>query len=66
MADYSQEISTLEALVNSATTSVSADGLSTSFDLDAAKKRLLELRRLQGDWQLVRPRVATLNLEGCW
>jgi hypothetical protein len=64
--NYSAEIQQLEQLINSATTGVSADGLSTQFDLDHAKKRLAELRRLNGDLTLVRPRVATINLEGCW
>jgi hypothetical protein len=64
--DYSAEIQQLEQLINSASSSVSTDGLSTSFDLDHAKKRLAELRRLQGDLTLVRPKVATLNLGGAW
>jgi hypothetical protein len=64
--DYSAEILHLESLINSATQSVSADGLSTTFDLAKAQKRLAELRRLQGDLTMVRPRVATINLEGCW
>jgi hypothetical protein len=63
---YEAEILQLEQLVNSATKSVSTDGLSTTFDLDEAKKRIAELRRLQGDLTMVRPRLATLNLEGCW
>jgi hypothetical protein len=64
--DYRREIQQLEALINSASTSVSTDGLSTSFDLDKARKRLAELRRLQGDLRLVRPKVASLNLGGAW
>jgi hypothetical protein len=63
---YEAEILQLEALVNSATTSVSTDGLSTAFDLDEAKKRLAELRRLNGDTTLVRPRMARVRLGGCW
>jgi hypothetical protein len=66
MADYSAEIAQLETLLNSATKSVSADGLNTQFDLDVARTRLAELRRLQGDLRLVKPRIATLDLGGCW
>jgi hypothetical protein len=66
MPDFSAEIAQLEMLINSAATNVSADGLSTAFDLEHAKNRLAELRRLQNDLRLVRPRIATLNLEACW
>jgi hypothetical protein len=65
--DYSKEIARLEQLINSGAQSVSADGVSSSFDLDSARKRLAELRRLQGDGQeLVKRKVSTLNLGGCW
>lgn len=47
--DYSTEIARLEAIVNSGTTSVSTDGLTTMFSLEQAKQRLAELKRLQGD-----------------
>lgn len=63
---YEAEILHLENLINSATNSVSTDGLSTSFNLEEAKKRLAELRRLQGDLAMVRPKVSTLNLGGAW
>lgn len=63
---YEAEILRLETLINSATTSVSTDGLSTSFDLEEAKKRLAELRRLAGDTQMVRPRVVRVRLGGSW
>jgi hypothetical protein len=56
----------LETLINSATQSVSTDGLSTTFDLDEARKRLAELYRLQGDTTMVRPRVVRVRLGGCW
>jgi hypothetical protein len=64
--DYSAEILNLEQLVNAATASVSADGLSTSFDLDKAKKRLAELYRLQGETTMVRPRIVRVRLGGNW
>lgn len=66
MADYSKEIKQLEDLVNSASASVSADGLSASFDLDKAQKRLAELYRLQGTTNMVRPRVVRVRLGGEW
>lgn len=44
MADHSIEIAALEALLNSAASSVSVDGLSTSFNLEQARKRLQELK----------------------
>jgi len=60
---YEAEILRLETLINNATTSVSTDGLSTSFDLEQARKRLAELYRLQGD-TMVRPRVVRVRLGG--
>ena len=62
--DYSAEILQLEQLINSSTTGVSADGLSASFDLKAASKRLAELYRLQGETTMVRPRVVRVRLGG--
>jgi hypothetical protein len=66
MPDFSAEIAQLEQLINSATNSVSTDGLSTNFNLEHATKRLAELRRLQGDLSMVRPKVSTMNLGGAW
>lgn len=65
--EYQAEIARLEALLNSATKDVSADGLRTSFDLDQARKRLAELRALADPASaLVRPRVLGCNLTGAW
>jgi hypothetical protein len=58
------EINRLEELINSATQNVSTDGLSTSFNLEEARKRLAELYRLQGSTNLVRPRVVRVRLGG--
>jgi hypothetical protein len=66
MPDYSVEIQRLEDLINSATTSTSADGLSALFDLEQAKKRLAELYRLQGETQMIRPRIVRVRLGGNW
>jgi hypothetical protein len=63
---YEAEILNLETLINSATDSVSTDGLSTSFNLDEAKKRLAELYRLQGETTMVRPRAVRVRLGGAW
>lgn len=65
MADYSEEIAKLEALVNGAVRSVTVDGTSAQYDLEAARKRLAELKAAQGD-RNARPRVARLDLGGCW
>jgi hypothetical protein len=65
---YANEIATLEKLINSATRDVSTDGLRASFDLDKAKSRLAELRRLAGgdSRRLARPKISTLNISNCW
>jgi hypothetical protein len=63
---YEAEILNLENLINSATQSVSTDGLSTSFDISEARKRLAELYRLQGETTMVRPRVVRVRLGGAW
>lgn len=62
---YESEIAQLEALINSATKDVSADGIRTSFDLDKARQRLVELKKL-ADASDAKTRTSTLNLSGCW
>jgi hypothetical protein len=66
MSEHAAEILRLETLINSATNSVSTDGLSTSFDLDAARKRLAELYRLSGETQMVRPKAVRVRLGNSW
>lgn len=65
MADYSIEIAALESLLNSATRSVSVDGMSTTLDLESARRRLAELKALD-DGAIaagrVRPTNATIRL----
>jgi hypothetical protein len=65
MADYSVEIAALEAILNSATRSVSVGDLSTQIDLSAARQRLSELKA-KDDAAIaggqVRPRNATIRL----
>lgn len=65
MANYDDEIAELEKLINAAATEVQVDGTRAKYDLEAARKRLSELRTLQGSEQ-ARPRVARLNLGNCW
>lgn len=65
MPDYSEEITRLEAIVNSGLSEVSTDGSRARYDIAEARKRLAELRTLQGEGQS-RPRVARLNLENTW
>lgn len=65
MPDYSAEIAKLESLVNNATRSVSVDGTSAQIDLEQARKRLAELRTLQGGAN-ARPAISRINLGGAW
>lgn len=65
MADYTAEIAKLEEILNAAVRDVSVDGTRASYDLEAARKRLAELKTLQGSAQ-ARPRVARLDLGGAW
>jgi len=67
MPSYAAEIAHLEELINSAVTSTSADGVTASFDLEAAKRRLAELRQLADpSSNRVRPRVFRTDLSGAW
>lgn len=56
------EIAELEALLNSAAKDVSYDGTRVSFDLDAARRRLAQLKREQDATK--RPPNATIDLSG--
>ena len=65
--DYTAENATLRAILNVGTTSMSVDGQSTAFDLDAVRRRLNELERISPDNRaLVRPRVSSIRLGGAW
>jgi hypothetical protein len=65
--DNSAEITVLEAILNSGAKSISTDGLSTEFDLDAVRKRLSELRQQQApDLTRTRPRASTIDLSQVW
>jgi hypothetical protein len=44
VADYSTEITALEAILNAGTSSVSVDGMRVQHDLDSVRKRLAELK----------------------
>lgn len=69
MADYSTEIAHLEKVINAAMRRVSTDGLSTDFDLEAARKRLAALRKLDDAQRaagLVRPTVTRIRLDSAW
>lgn len=67
MPSYAAEIAELEQLINSAVKDTSADGVRTSFDLDAARRRLTELRQLADpSSKQVRPRVFRADLSGAW
>jgi len=60
--DYSKEIARLEKLLSSGVTSVTTDGVTTSYDLDVVRSRLAELKRLQSG----KGKISTLGLRGCW
>ena len=67
--DYSNEISHLEGILNDAVTSVRVAETSTEIDLDAARRRLAELRALDPASQAAgrtRPRVFRTTLGGAW
>jgi len=65
--EHTQEIERLEQIVNSGTTSVTTDGTTTQFDLAAAKSRLAELKRLDGQSpRNVKRKLSTLDLTNCW
>jgi hypothetical protein len=60
MATLAERIAELETLIDGATQSVSSDGFSATFDIDAARKRLAELKAQQAgsSW----PRASTIKL----
>lgn len=67
MASYTAEIARLRKLINTATRSTSTDGVSTSFDLDFAKRRLRELEQQDEDTTVTRrPTILGVNLGGCF
>lgn len=65
--DLDRDIANLEAILNASATSVSEDGQTTSFDLDQARARLVELRseraRLAGKKE-ARPLFGVIDLSG--
>lgn len=67
MASYAAEIARLRKLINTATRSTSTDGVSTSFDLEFAKRRLRELEQQDEDTTANRrPTILGVNLGGCF
>ncbi len=69
MADYREEIAHLESIVNGAVTSASFDGVSTSISIEAARKRLAELKAKDPTAIAAgqtRPRVFKMNVGGAW
>lgn len=58
------QIAAIEAILDEGARSVSTDGLSVSYDLDALRRRLEELRRQQDATR--RPRVAGIDLSNAW
>lgn len=65
MADNTAQIAAIEAILNSGTSSISTDGLSTSYNLAELRKRLAELKAEDDDTIAagrVRPRTARIKL----
>lgn len=60
--DNSAEIAALEAILNAGAASVSTDGTSVSYDLEAIRKQLAALRGNDTTDQHRRPRVARILL----
>ena len=58
--DYTAEIAYLEKLVNASVSATNTDGASTTWDLDHAKKRLLEASTM------ARPTVFRIKMGGAW
>ncbi len=56
------EIAELEAILNTGVSSVFVDGQKVTYDLQAVRRRLLELKRQQDP--ACRPPTATINLGG--
>lgn len=65
MADHSAEIAQIESILNAGASSVSVDGMSTSYNFAELRKRLAELKA-EDDATLqagaVKPRRATIKL----
>lgn len=62
MADYSAEIAQLKTLINAGVDTVTTDGQTTRFDIDAARKRLAELEAATDGATFSRPKHATIDL----
>ena len=64
MSTLSDQIAALEATLNEAANRVTTDGVTVQYDLDAARRRLEELKRQQDGTR--RPRVAQIDLSNTW
>ena len=61
MADNSAEIAEIEAILNSGASSITIDGNTTRWDLNALRKRLVDLKATD-DNSNKRNRLLTINL----
>ena len=59
-----ERIAELEELLHSGVSSVSADGTSTTFDLDSVRKELRSLRAQLPEHRTRRPTASRINLGG--
>ena len=62
MANYSQEIAEIEAILNSGQTRVTVDGQTVVHDLDALRKRLRVLKQLD-DNSVARRRPTHMRID---
>ncbi|HVS73152.1 MAG TPA: hypothetical protein VHQ47_17995 [Phycisphaerae bacterium] len=56
------EAAKLQSILNNGATSVTTDGVTVQYDLDACRRRLREINRIINP--LARPRAASVNLGG--
>lgn len=64
MADNSERIAELEAILEGGETSISVDGVSVQYDQNQVRQELQRLRATDTASQLRRPRLSTVNLSG--
>ena len=64
---YTAEIAAIEAQLASTVASVSTDGQSATFKRDSElRRRLAELRAMEGATLAPKPRIRGINIAGAW
>lgn len=62
MADYDDEISRIEEILNQGAERVTKDGVTVQYNLESLRKRLAYLTRADEDEQKKRPACASIDL----